>query len=58
MENGKFIVFEGLDGTGKSTQLSLLAQALRQMGHTVFTDAEPSSLPTGRFLRRRLAGEF
>lgn len=55
---GRLIVFEGLDGTGKSTQIALLAETLRQRGQTVFTDAEPSALPTGRFLRRLLAGEF
>ena len=54
----KFIVFEGLDGTGKTTQIRLLAEYLRQKGEAVFTDVEPSGLPTGRFLRRLLAGEF
>ena len=54
----KFIVFEGLDGTGKSTQIRLLANALAAKGERVFLDAEPSSLPTGVFLRRLLAGEF
>ncbi len=53
-----FIVFEGLDGTGKTTQIRLLAEHLRRGGETVFTDAEPSSLPTGRFLRQMLSGEF
>ena len=57
MKKGKFIVFEGLDGTGKSTQLQLLASYLREKGETVFTDAEPSALPTGRLLRRMLSGE-
>ena len=54
----KFIVFEGLDGTGKTTQIRLLAEHLRREGAAVFTDAEPSSLPTGRFLRQVLSGEF
>ena len=54
----KFIVFEGLDGTGKTTQIRLLAEHLRRGGETVFTDAEPSPLPTGRFLRQMLSGEF
>lgn len=54
----KFIVFEGLDGTGKTTQLRLLAERLRARGETVWEDAEPTPAPTGRFLRRMLAGEF
>ena len=57
MKKGKFIVFEGLDGTGKSTQLRLLAAYLRARDKAVFTDAEPSALPTGRLLRRMLSGE-
>ena len=54
----KFIVFEGLDGTGKTTQIRLLAEYLGRKGESVFTDVEPSGLPTGRFLRRLLAGDF
>lgn len=54
----KFIVFEGLDGTGKTTQIRLLAAHFASRGETVFTDAEPSALPTGKLLRQLLAGEF
>ncbi len=57
MDKGKLIVFEGLDGTGKSTQIRLLADRLRNKGETVFVDAEPSALPTGKLLRRMLSGE-
>ena len=53
----KLIVMEGLDGTGKSTQLTRLAESLRARGETVFTDAEPTASPTGRLLRRILSGE-
>lgn len=53
----KFIVFEGLDGTGKSTQIALLADRLRARGETVHVDAEPTGGPVGLLLRRMLAGE-
>ncbi len=53
----KFIVIEGLDGTGKTTQISLMADALRKRGLKVETTAEPTSLPTGKLLRRVLSGE-
>lgn len=52
-----FIVLEGLDGTGKSTQLRLLAEALRNKGERVFCDTEPTAAETGKLLRRILAGE-
>ena len=57
MTNGKFIVFEGIDGAGKSTQIALLQKALEQMGHTVWHTAEPTELPTGKMLRAALAGK-
>lgn len=57
MERSKFIVFEGLDGTGKTTQLRLLAELLRNRGETVHTDAEPTKGPAGLLLRKMLAGE-
>lgn len=53
----EFIVIEGLDGTGKTTQISLLADELRKRGIAVETTAEPTALPTGRLLRRVLSGE-
>jgi len=47
-----FIVFEGIDGTGKSTQVNLLAEALRAMGHEVITSKEPTDGPHGKRLRQ------
>lgn len=55
---GKFIVFEGLDGTGKSTQIKLLAEYLRSRGESVFVDTEPSALESGKLIRRVLSGEI
>lgn len=45
------IVFEGIDGTGKSTQVQLLARALEERGETVNTSREPTDGPFGKKLR-------
>lgn len=54
--NGKFIVIEGLDGTGKTTQLHLIAEKLRRLGHAVYTTAEPTTGSIGKLIRNILAG--
>ena len=51
---GKFITFEGLDGTGKSTQLRKLAAELRAAGHTVVETREPGGTMTGEKIRKVL----
>ena len=51
---GKFITLEGLDGTGKSTQLRKLAAALRAAGHDVVETREPGGTATGEKIRRVL----
>jgi dTMP kinase len=51
---GKFITFEGLDGTGKSTQMRKLAAALRAAGHKVTETREPGGTATGEKIRRVL----
>lgn len=51
---GKFITFEGLDGTGKSTQLRKLASSLRAAGHNVVETREPGGTATGEKIRRIL----
>ncbi len=55
---GKFIVFEGIDGAGKTTQVNLLARKIESIGGKVKLTAEPTELPTGKELRRVLAGEI
>lgn len=56
MSGGKFIVFEGIDGCGKSTQVKRLAKALAASGRRVSVTAEPTDSPTGRLLRAALSG--
>lgn len=48
---GKFITFEGIDGSGKSTQLRLLTGDLRVRGFDVLTTLQPGGTPLGRRLR-------
>ena len=51
---GKFITFEGLDGTGKSTQMRKLATVLRATGHKVVETREPGGTATGEKIRKVL----
>ncbi len=51
---GRFIVLEGLDGAGTTTQARLLGDALRQAGRPVHVTAEPSTGPAGALIRQIL----
>ena len=56
MARGRLIVFEGIDGAGKSTQIAHLAAALRAEGRDVLLTAEPTDGVTGKMLRAALGG--
>jgi dTMP kinase len=49
-----FFSFDGVDGAGKSTQIRLLAEALRAQGHDVVTCRDPGSTALGERLREIL----
>src|SRR5580692_105610 len=49
-----FLTFEGMDGSGKTTQMRLLAERLRREGRVVLESAEPGGTPIGMQVRRVL----
>ena len=57
MQAGKFITFEGIDGAGKSTHLSFVAELLRAAGKTVVSTREPGGTALGEKLRELLLHE-
>ena len=54
MTRGRFITFEGIDGSGKSTQARRLAETLRARGDDVVLTREPGGAPGAEDIRRLL----
>lgn len=56
MSKPLFIVFEGPDGSGKGTQIKLLAKRLEAMGKKICTTCEPTQFAAGGLIREALGG--
>ena len=57
MERGKLIALEGIDGSGKSTQIGRLVQRLTEHGVTCHATREPTGRPVGALIRQALTGQ-
>ncbi len=54
MSNGKFIVFEGIDGSGKTTQIQRLQARFREQQLPIYVTKEPTDSPIGAVIRNVL----
>jgi len=54
MEMGKFITVEGIEGVGKSTNVTYLTKAIEARGHTVINTREPGGTPLAERIRKML----
>jgi dTMP kinase len=55
---GVFIAFEGLDGSGSSTQVDLLVRNLKALGYSAFGTKEPTNNIVGGLIRGQLTGDW
>jgi dTMP kinase len=58
MTTGRFVVFEGLDGSGKTTQMARIQKRLTCMGINAVATCEPTDGPVGILIRQMLAGRI
>lgn len=57
-KKGCFITFEGIDGSGKSTQIQFLKSRIEAAGEACYHTLEPSGGPVGSLLRQYLSGRM
>jgi dTMP kinase len=55
MEQGRFITFEGIEGVGKSTNISYFVDVVEKAGHKVLTTREPGGTPMAERIRALVA---
>ncbi|MFY9608744.1 MAG: dTMP kinase [Blastocatellia bacterium] len=55
--SGSFITLEGIDGCGKSTQLAMVAAALRALGNRIIVTREPGGTTIGERIRELLSSD-
>lgn len=58
MNKNLFIALEGIDGSGKSTQVKLLKEKLEGAGLKVYTTCEPTDSPIGKIIRDIFSGRM
>lgn len=58
VSRGNFIAFEGIDGSGKSTQISMLTDRLNKEGIYCYTTMEPTNSPIGSLIHQIMTGRI
>ena len=57
-KRGAFVAFEGIDGSGKGTQIRKLKKYLEKEGYPVFRTAEPNDSPIGSLIHQIMIGRI
>ena len=57
-EKGKFIALEGIDGSGKSTQIQYLSEKLKEQKISYYTTMEPTDSPIGSLIHQIMTGRI
>lgn len=57
-QRGLFVVLEGIDGSGTTTQINLVFNELSRRNYSVYCTREPSDGPVGRLIRCVLSGQI